>query len=142
MLNVNCIYTDGNRNQGQRIWCTNKKVKRSFFIFGARICIENAGIKTCPFKKEHTKPKAPPPPPKRSATGFNNPEKVVEFAKEISGLDASVKLVTLADACSASLYDSECSWERINFDTFVADCKKAITLGINAKNSGFTLKEG
>lgn len=36
------------------------------------------------------------------------------------------KLIVLADSCSDLLYGGERGWEDVEFDKFVADCRKAI----------------
>lgn len=43
--------------------CKNEKIKRSFFGFGARKCIEYITCKKCELKQPYSKPKAPPLPP-------------------------------------------------------------------------------
>ena len=53
-IKINCVHND------QGAWCTNKKVKRSLFGIGARVCCEYNG-KKCELKEKTTR-KAPPPP--------------------------------------------------------------------------------
>jgi hypothetical protein len=57
MINVNCIWND-------KDLCKNKKIKRSLFGFGARLCIEYRGSERCELKQPYIKPKGPPPPPR------------------------------------------------------------------------------
>ena len=50
IIKINCIYAD-------RCWCKNKKVNRSLFGFGARVCIDH---KNCKFKEQSPRPKKGP----------------------------------------------------------------------------------
>ncbi len=44
-IKINCIYADSDG------WCSNKKIKRSLYGLGARVCIENPyGV--CEYKKQ------------------------------------------------------------------------------------------
>lgn len=57
-IKINCTHND------QGAWCTNKKIKKSFFGIGARCCIEFPYSSTkCALKKSSPKPPPPPPPP-------------------------------------------------------------------------------
>jgi hypothetical protein len=63
--NVNCKSFEG------RCRCSEKRVKKSFFGLGARLCLELGEGKrifgACPFKKEHKRPKPSiNPHPKRN----------------------------------------------------------------------------
>jgi len=52
-VKINCKHSD------RDAWCTNKKIKRSLFGFGARCCIEhNSG--TCELKEKYKKSALPP----------------------------------------------------------------------------------
>lgn len=53
---INCEFNDGNA------WCKNKKVKRSLFGLGARMCIE-FNDNQCKYKPSSVRPIKPPPPP-------------------------------------------------------------------------------
>lgn len=61
MIKINCQYSIKNS------LCKNTNVKRGFFGFGPRVCVEYGTDKVCEFKKQYPKPPATPapPPPKR-----------------------------------------------------------------------------
>ena len=62
---INCIYND------DFAWCNCKKVKKSLFGIGDRLCIERHDGEKCDYKKGIPKPTPPPPtppPPKRIIT--------------------------------------------------------------------------
>ena len=49
VVKINCTYND------QGAWCTDKRVKRSLWGFGARCCIEYCDNKTCDYKEKKYK---------------------------------------------------------------------------------------
>ena len=53
MININCQSSTNN------LYCKNKKVKRSLFGIGARVCSIVDG-KNCPYQEEYPMPVAPP----------------------------------------------------------------------------------
>lgn len=55
---INCIYF---KNGG---YCSNEKVKKSFFGIGARLCSEHFDVQ-CDIQEKSPKQAAPPPPMKR-----------------------------------------------------------------------------
>ena len=49
VVKINCTHND------QGAWCTDKRVKRSLWGFGARCCIEYCDNKTCDYKEKKYK---------------------------------------------------------------------------------------
>ncbi len=60
MKRINCKFNDNGA------WCTNLNIKKSLWGIGSRCCIEypDYNPKKCEFKEEHSRPSAPPAPPK------------------------------------------------------------------------------
>jgi hypothetical protein len=65
-IKINCIYND------RGTWCKNKKIKRSLFGIGARCCIAKPWDNGCNYQQRVSKPKVPPPPPKRFCSERTN----------------------------------------------------------------------
>lgn len=54
-INVNCKQNEGHA------WCKDKRVKRSLFGIGARVCCVSNGDK-CPYQDPYPRPNISPPP--------------------------------------------------------------------------------
>lgn len=68
MINIDC------KDNDQGAWCKNKKIKRSLFGLGARLCVLYPGLngKVCEYqiKQPRPLPPAPPPPPRPRKKGI------------------------------------------------------------------------
>ena len=60
-IKINCKYND------RGAWCTNEKIKRSLFGFGARCCTLFPCLNgvVCEYQMKYKRPDPPPPPPPR-----------------------------------------------------------------------------
>jgi hypothetical protein len=50
MVRINCVYND------QGAWCKNKKIKRSIFGIGARVCLDFEKEGICNIREKYIRP--------------------------------------------------------------------------------------
>jgi len=100
-----------------KAWCSNKKVKKSFWGFGARLCTEYGKIiNRCQYQKRHPCPSIPPPRiPKRKDTGMT---RTVTVAIEVEDNDMAHRICQNIE--DTLLKDSAV----LDFNVFMSDLPK------------------